>query len=159
MCIRDRVFGGLPDPGAEPDPGPPTPQELSLNRRQATLDLVKNEYTKLLGKLGADDREKLTRHRDMVADLEAQLSTLATIDCVKPTKPADGLPDIEVADIALAQLYTIAMACDLTRVAVLGVQQLTATDIGAPADIDVHQGVAHESNTCLLYTSPSPRDS
>ena len=143
----DRVFGGLPDPGTTPPPGPPTPLELSSKRRKSTLDLVKGEYDKLLGRLGSEDREKLTRHRDMIADLEQQLASLAQITCEKPERPTDGLPRTQVADIALTKLYPLAMACDLTRVAVLGDVQLDAEDIGAPSTIDVHQGVAHESQT------------
>jgi hypothetical protein len=141
----DRVFGGLPDPGEGPPPGPPTPAELSALRRKSTLELVGGEYQKLLDKLGADDREKLKRHRDMILDLEAKIDTLSQIECEKPTYPADGLPDNDVVDITLTQLYPLAMACDLTRVAVLGVGQLAASDIGAPSTIDVHQDAAHPS--------------
>jgi hypothetical protein len=139
----DRVFGVLPDP-TEPA-GPPTPMELSRLRRQATLDLVQGEYTKLLPRLGADDREKLTRHRDMVADLQQQLATLAQITCTKPDRPLSDLPRTQITDIALSTLYAVAMACDLTRVAVLGTVQLDGADIGAPSDKDVHQDIAHEA--------------
>lgn len=139
----DRVFGGLPDPGM--NQGPPTPAELSASRRQHTLDFVKNEYTKLLPKLSKDDRDKLTRHRDMVADLEQQVASLAAAKCVKPMRGAPDQSNTAVADSALATLYASAMACDLTRVAVFSNVQLDATDIGAPADLDVHQGIAHQS--------------
>jgi hypothetical protein len=143
----DRVFGDLPEPGEAPPPGPPTPVELSALRRKNTLALVRGEYDKLLGKVGADDREKLTRHRDMIMDLEAKIVSLAQIECEKPTYPGDGLPNTEVVDITLTQLYPLAMACDLTRVAVLGNVQLDASDIGAPSTIDVHQDAAHASDT------------
>jgi hypothetical protein len=140
----ERVFGALPD---EMTPmGPPTPAELSRQRRANTLGLVEAEYTRLLGRLDADDRAKLTRHRDMVADLERRLGASGSIVCERPAFPESGLSDLEVTDITLQQLFPVAMACDLTRVAVLGTTQLDADEFGAPTDLDVHQDVAHESS-------------
>jgi hypothetical protein len=139
----DRVFGGLPDPGS--DPKPITPEQFSVSRRKETLDLVKNEYTKLFDKLGKDDRDKLTRHRDMIADLQTKIDTLAQISCEKPTYPASGLSDSEVSNITMGEFYPIAMACDLTRVGIYQSGGYSPAEIGAPGTIDVHQDAAHES--------------
>jgi hypothetical protein len=141
----DRVFGKSTTTATATGPLPPA--ELSRKRRASTLDLVKGEYAKVLGRLGAEDRAKLTRHRDMIADLEAQIAGLAQIKCETPSRPATGLSAPQVADITLSRLYAVAMACDLTRVALLGDFQPSAAEIGAPSTLDVHQGVAHVSKT------------
>jgi hypothetical protein len=138
----DRVFGALPSDGPVTAP---TPLERSRARRESTLALVRGEYEQLFSRVSLEDREKLERHRDMIADLERRVGTMASLACERPDSPASGLSDDEVTDSALTQLFPIAMACDLTRVGMLNATQLDASTIGAPSTIDVHQDAAHPS--------------
>jgi hypothetical protein len=140
----DRVFGALPDTGA---PRPPTPLERSRARRASTLSLVEDEYTQVLGRLSLEDRAKLERHRDMVADLERRVGAMGSVMCERPDDPESGLPRATVTDIAMTQLFPMAMACDLTRVGMMNAVDLDAGDIGAPSTIDVHQDAAHPSSS------------
>ena len=139
----DRVFGALPSDDAPMTE--PTPLERSRARRESTLALVRGEYEQLFGRLSLEDRQKLERHRDMIADLERRVGSMASFSCERPGSPESGLPDEEVTDIALTQLFPIAMACDLTRVGMLSAVQLDPGTIGAPSTIDVHQDAAHPS--------------
>lgn len=136
----NRVFG---TGTMAPPTGPATPAELSRLNRQTSLAMVRDQYTALLAKLGAEDRAKLTRHRDMISDLEKQVLALASIKCERPGAPATGLPNTKIGELTLSQLYPTAMACDLTRVAIATGVQLDTADIGAPAGLDVHQDIAH----------------
>lgn len=141
----DRVFGALPPSGGPPPV--PTPMERSRARRESTLSLVRGEYDQLIGRLSLEDQQKLERHRDMITDLESRVGTAAAITCERPDSPASGLSREEVTDIALTQLFPVAMACDLTRVGMLSASQLAPADIGAPSTIDVHQDAAHPSDS------------
>ncbi len=141
----DRVFGALPDPDGAP--AVPTPLERSRMRRESTLALVRGEYDRVAARLSVEDRQKLERHRDMIRDLEARVGTMGAISCERPASPASGLSRQEVTDIALTQLYPLAMACDLTRVGMLSATQLGPDLIGAPSGADVHQDVAHPSDS------------
>ncbi|MGE3630266.1 MAG: DUF1552 domain-containing protein [Sandaracinaceae bacterium] len=137
----DRIFGALPsDPAA-----PPTPLERSRQRRQSTLSLVQGEYEQVLGRLSLEDQQKLQRHRDMIADLERRAGAMGTIMCNRPDRPPSDQSRAEVIRIAMTQLYPLAMACDLTRVGMLFASELSASEIGAPSTIDVHQDAAHPS--------------
>lgn len=138
----DRVFGALPSDGPVTTP---TPIERSRARRESTLALVRGEYEQLFGRVSLEDQQKLERHRDMIADLERRVGAAASLSCERPDDPASGLSTSEVTDIALTQLFPIAMACDLTRVGMLSATQLNAGTIGAPSTIDVHQDAAHPS--------------
>ena len=141
-----RVFDGLSStPTAMP--AKPTGMDLSRARRQVSVEFVRTQYAKTMAKLGADDRAKLSLHRDMLEDLALRVQQEAQIMCTKPTYPAKGSQtDIEIANILMTQLLPVAMACDLTRVGMVGHTQLRAVDIGAPSTLDVHQDIAHEAN-------------
>ena len=139
----DRVFGALPDEGPVTTP---TPIERSRARRESTLALVRGEYEQLFGRVSLEDRDKLERHRDMIADLERRVGSMASLACERPGSPESGLSQAETTDIAMTQLFPIAMACDLTRVGMLNATQLEPADIGAPSTIDVHQDAAHPSD-------------
>lgn len=139
----ERVFGGLPDPT---DPmSRASPLERSRRRRESTLALVEHEYAKVARRLSGDDLDKLRRHRDMIADLERRVVAAEELHCDRPAFPTNSLSPVETADLALTSLIPAAMACDLTRVAVLGAAQLEGHDFGASDDRDVHQAIAHRS--------------
>jgi hypothetical protein len=83
----------------------------------------------------------------MIRDLESRVGTMAALSCERPDSPASGLSTAEVTDIALTQLFPVAMACDLTRVGMLNATQLGTAEIGAPSGLDVHQDVSHPSSS------------
>jgi hypothetical protein len=140
-----RVFDGLSS-GMTTVPAKPTGLDLSRARRQVSVEFVRGQYAKAMAKLGADDRAKLSLHRDMLEDLALRVQSVSQIMCSKPAYPAKGSQsDIEIANILLTQLLPVAMACDLTRVGMVGHTQLRAVDLGAPSTLDVHQDIAHQA--------------
>lgn len=139
-----RVFDGLT--GTTTKPTKPVGLDLSRARRQASVEFVRGQYAKTMAKLGADDRMKLSLHRDMLEDLALRVQSVSQIMCTKPPYPAKGSQtDIEIANIVMTQLLPVAMACDLTRVGQVGHTQLRAVDLGAPSALDVHQDIAHQA--------------
>jgi hypothetical protein len=140
-----RVFDGLSTPATMPA-AKPTGMALSRARRQASVEFVRGQYQKLFTKLGAEDRMKLSLHRDMLEDLALRVQAQAQIMCAKPPYPAKGSQSImEIADIVLTKLFPVAMACDLSRVGLLHHPQLPAAALGAPSTLDVHQDIAHQA--------------
>lgn len=142
-----RVFGSVG--ASQPAPsGPLTGAALSRSRRQASVEHLREQYNRLAGRLGAEDRAKLLLHRDMLADLGKRVAELAQIKCEKPTDyPMRGssLKGKEIANVILTKMFPTAMACDLTRVGLFSHTQLAATDVGAPSGLDVHQSIAHSA--------------
>ena len=127
-----RVFDGLSSGMTTAMPAKPTGMDLSRARRQVSVEFVRGQYAKAMAKLGADDRMKLSLHRDMLEDLALRVQSVSQIMCTKPTYPAKGSQtDIEIANILMTQLLPVAMACDLTRVGQVGYTQLRAVDLGA----------------------------
>jgi hypothetical protein len=140
-----RVFDGLSS-GMTTMPAKPTGLDLSRARRQVSVEFVRGQYAKAMAKLSADDRMKLSLHRDMLEDLALRVQSVSQIMCTKPPYPAKGSQtDIEIANIIMTQLLPVAMACDLTRVGQVGHTQLRAVDLGAPSTLDVHQDIAHQA--------------
>jgi hypothetical protein len=138
-----RVFDGVMSTTTTPTTAP-TGLALSKARRKASVDFVKGQYQKLLARVGAEDRAKLTLHRDMLNDLALRVQAVAELKCEKPAYPPKGSEtSIEIARIVLTKLFPVAMACDLTRVGLLHHPQLRAVDVGAPSTLDVHQDIAH----------------
>jgi hypothetical protein len=61
----------------------------ALKNRRSVLDYVKNDYTDLMGQLGADDRGRLDQHLTNVRDIETRLMRLTA----NPTSAS--CPDIQ----------------------------------------------------------------
>jgi hypothetical protein len=138
-----RVFDGLTST-TMPPAGKPTGLELSRARRQASVEFVRGQYQKVFAKLGAEDRGKLSLHRDMLEDLALRVQAVAQIKCEKPAYPPKGSETImQIAEIVMTKLFPVAMACDLTRVGLQHHPQLPAVALGAPSTLDVHQDIAH----------------
>ncbi len=141
--LFDRIF---PDAGNEEPMGPPTIGTRLRQAQGSMLDMVADEYDRLMPNLSAQDKQKLDLHRDMVRELEQRLSGLAAIDCTAPDRPVHPMhSDPESYNIRVQQfseLLTIAMACDMTRVATVVLPQMPNSAFGAPAG-DVHQDYAH----------------
>jgi len=148
-CSPATAFDRLFPAGAVPNSGPPSEADLIRQARPSVLDLVRDQYANLAPPLGTEDRQRLDQHRALIADLEAQTKGRAMIACTAPTKPTQvgkcsgGEPQPATVG-AFLKLVTAAMACDLTRVAVVDSGQLANADFNAPPG-DVHQDIAHSA--------------
>lgn len=110
-----RMFG---DASVDPDA-----LARKVARRQAVLDAVSDEYRKLRGKLGADDRQKLETHIEAVADIQTRLQKgviefdgeCQPLDLGEPLEPSRVVNMPEIGRLQM-DLLAMAFACDLTRV-------------------------------------------
>lgn len=139
----DRIF---PDAGEDIPMGPPSVGTRLRAAQGGMLDMVADEYDRLMPNLSAEDKVKLDLHRDMIRDLEQRLNGLAAIDCSAPDRPINPMnSDPERYNIHVQQfweLLTVAMACDMSRVGTVVLDQMPNSAFGAPAG-DVHQDYAH----------------
>jgi hypothetical protein len=97
----------------------PTTPELDLVRL-SVLDGVKDQVSRLQGRLGVRDRTRLEQHLDSIRTLEQRLAA-APAECAPGASPQDvadvgGLEQIEEKNRAMVDVLTLALACDLTRV-------------------------------------------
>ncbi|MEM6989370.1 MAG: DUF1552 domain-containing protein [Myxococcota bacterium] len=141
--LFDRLF---PDAGSEEPTGPPTIGTRLRLAQGSMLDMVAGEYERLMPNLSAEDQHKLDLHRDMVRELEARLDGLAALDCTAPERPVNPMhsnpENYNIRVQQFSELLTIALACDMTRVATVTLPQMPNSAFGAPAG-DVHQDYAH----------------
>ncbi|WP_428268474.1 DUF1552 domain-containing protein [Haliangium sp.] len=159
--MYQRLFG---DPSV-------TPEELERQgaRRQAVLDAVSGEYTRLRGRLGGDDRYKLENHLAAIQGIQDRLAkSRISFDGEICARYAQGDPlDVErvpnMPELARLQLDLMAMsfACDVTRVASVMWTQSTAGHVygfinddpayeGLGSEIrEGHHSLAHKSDTDL----------
>ena len=132
----NRVFAGL-----EPDADANATAELSA-WNASILDGVQDDFNRVMGLLGAEDRAKLEAHVALVRETEEGLKQSVTAGCVAPDSvdPTPGYYDDPIADgvsrgasdggdaaittgakvplkgDVMTDLLVTAMACDLTRV-------------------------------------------
>ena len=141
----NRVFGSLSTAAPAPT-GPLRGVDLSRARRQASVEFVRGQYQKLFGRLGSEDRMKLSLHRDMLEDLALRVKALAQVTCTKPATPPKGSEtNVQISNILMTRMFPLAMACDLTRVGMLYHPSPSAAALGAPSTLDVHQDIAHKA--------------
>ncbi|HTA19870.1 MAG TPA: DUF1552 domain-containing protein [Polyangia bacterium] len=107
-------------------------------RRGTVLDAVLADLTKLSATVSAADKIKLDAHATSIRELEKQLLTvgdtmsscrgvtpaapmvsLTPYNCVQDARPATCVGDFATISAAQIQILTLALACDLTRVATL----------------------------------------
>jgi len=105
-------------------------------QRKSVLDSVLRDFQRLQGKVGYDDRQKLERHANTVRDFELSLDkmtpagtfqvpaaapdvSLNPVDCMQDGRPAKCAGDFETLGKAQMDMLTLALTCDLTRVASL----------------------------------------
>lgn len=105
-------------------------------QRKSVLDFVLRDFTRLNGKVGADDRQKLERHANTVRELEKSLEKLGgtlacqvpasaptvsldPVDCMQDGRRAKCYGDFATLGKAQMDLLVLALACDLTRVVTL----------------------------------------
>lgn len=131
------VLGLAPEPS---DQGEPSRADLIDAARASVLDMANEEFSTVLPKLSAADREKLERHRALVRDLEVGVDLVAPSGC-EPSFSAQG----HVID-QFSRITAMAMACDLTRVVTIVTQDIPGNEFGVSPGIDMHQDIAHASD-------------
>lgn len=108
--LYENLFAG--EGGGETGPDP------AAVRRQGLLDLVHEDATRLQGRLGQADRQRLEQYFDSISELEKQLSATPSTGCTVPEAPAAG-GDWHQKSKLFIDLAVLAMACDLTNVVTL----------------------------------------
>jgi len=131
------ILGLAPEPS---EPGEPSREDLIRAARVSALDMAGEEFATVLPKLSSADREKLERHRALVSDLEAGLNLSAPIGC-DPSFSSQG----HIID-QFSRITTMALACDLTRVATIVTQDIPGSEFGLNPGVDMHQDIAHNSD-------------
>ncbi len=128
----DRLFADLPPPGVAKKAW----VAEHARRRRSVLDLVMDDYRRMLGTLGAEDKQRLESHLSSLREIEGRLEIGAGASCQRPrpvdvrgiacTEPDQAARRNDCTDdvfgaIGRAQMdvMTTALACDLTRVATL----------------------------------------
>jgi hypothetical protein len=115
-ALYRRLFGGFT---------PPDPRDPTNDLRVGLLDAVRADGARLRTRLGVADRRRLDAHLDGVAQLEREIRALPpelTTQCTRPDEPGEenreqnGVEPIEAVSRLMADLVTLAFACDLTRV-------------------------------------------
>lgn len=141
---------GLYRPPAAPSPGAPvaeTREDRLRRARGSVLDFVAQEHARMAGSLGAQDRAKLERHRDLIRELEVSFGDA-------PEAPAEGegvamcsptWSELGHRMDQFARVMTLAVSCDLTRVMTYVTPDLAPGEIGLPGSTDIHQDYAHTS--------------
>lgn len=122
------------------------------------LHYVAQRYQALAGRLSGEDRARIDQHQQLVAETGARIRGIAGASCEETmATPPNSYPNkLEMVE-QYARLAAIAFSCDLTRVIVFSVGQLTASEFGAPP-LDVHQEVAHGSGASDPNDPTQPRD-
>jgi len=96
------------------------------------VDQVIAQYQALKGspRLSAEDKLKLDQHINLLAEVEAKLSSTTKMACIKPAEPGslDNNPATDPTDILkkwdlYLDLVTAAITCDRTRIITLGVHK------------------------------------
>ncbi len=136
------VYGSLFDGFMPADEGEQASHDFELRARKSVLSLITEKRERILGKLGAADKQRLERHFDEIRALEMRLAAMppdAGGQCQKPTAPADDLPlgtdnagsgsdtigtntgysNEDLRARLMADLIHMAFVCDITRVATL----------------------------------------
>ena len=131
------ILGLAPVPS---DSGEPTRDDMIRAARASVFDIVTEEFATILPKVSLADREKLERHRSLVRDLEAGVNLAFPVAC-DSSFAAQG----HVID-QFSRITTMALACDLTRVATIVTQNIPGEEFGVDPGIDVHQDIAHASD-------------
>jgi hypothetical protein len=144
----DDVVGLYRPPADAPSaPAAPTREDRLRAARGSVLDFVAQEHARMAGRLGVEDRAKLERHRDLIREIEVSFAET-------PDAPAPGSGAAECSPSwsalghrmdQFARVMTLAVSCDLTRVATYVTPDLAPGEIGLPAATDIHQDYAHTS--------------
>lgn len=130
---------------------------------QSLLDFVRGDVNRLRARLGPFELQKLDQHLDSLRALEKKVNTsLDAKGCPLPSRPLPfprleehngGEPYFDEITNLHIDLLALAMGCDITRFATLGLNDLSYAEnpLGLPADN--HAAVAH---TYAARTPGSP---
>ncbi|HYQ40791.1 MAG TPA: DUF1552 domain-containing protein [Polyangiaceae bacterium] len=122
--VFNDLFAGLM---ADNGSGPPMPDPDAL-----LVDRVVEQYRSLKqsSRLSADDKAKVEQHIGFLAEVEAKLSTVSKLSCVKPADPGslDNNNGTDPTDIKkkwdlFLDLVVAGIACDRTRLVTIGVHK------------------------------------
>ena len=124
LALYARLFGAsFSAPGEERKIDP----RLAL--RRSVLSVIGADAERLKKRLGGQDRVRLEQHMDAVRELEKRLLRLeqdppSFEGCSRPMEPGalpdiEGRPQMHARSAVMADLLTMAYACDLTRVSSL----------------------------------------
>jgi hypothetical protein len=118
--VFDQVFGGAPEPGAEPDPA----IERRRQMKQSILDHVVKDLNRFSMRVGTEDRVKIEAHLQSIRELEAELARMADGPEGEPPVLPQGVntgstENFEATTKMMIDISVAAMAADATRVVVL----------------------------------------
>jgi hypothetical protein len=112
--------------------------------RSSMLDFLRQDITKMRGRLGSADQIRMDAHLQALRELEA------TIDCAAPTEPMEENllespfePAASVNSI-MAELLAVCFACDVTRVASVLFLPL-AGEVTLGVDVPNTDGMTHHN--------------
>jgi hypothetical protein len=136
--------------------GAPLEIEQRVARRQSVLDVVADDYQKLRGRLGGEDREKLHNHLLSVDAIRDRLDK-AVVEFQGACQPLELGPVLDVDKIEnmpvigglQMDLLAMALACDMTRVATLMWTHSTSSAVLSfvdPAIKEGHHALAHKGD-------------
>jgi hypothetical protein len=145
--VFDRLFGG----------GSAAERAKARAQRQSVIDLVREDYKELNGRVGRSDQQKLDEYISSVRDIEARLERAVHMPDVKVpegvARPA-GIPASYEEHIKLmGDLFVLAFQTDVTRVATFVVANEGSNKpyafIGVPEghhDLSHHGGSAEKKS-------------
>jgi hypothetical protein len=136
------VYHSLFDSFTPKDDSQQAQHDFDLRARKSVLSLITEKRERILSKLGAADKARLSAHFDEIRELELRIAAAPPNtgeQCQKPVAPADNLPlgennagsgsdtigtntgysDEDTRARLLADLIHMAFICDITRVATL----------------------------------------
>lgn len=101
-----------------------SPSEMAELRakRLSILDTVDGQFSTLMAKAGAEDRQRLEQHAALVRDLELRLAEepvlgeACVVPGVPPTEPFDDANTMDRISQRQIDLLVMSLACDVTRV-------------------------------------------
>lgn len=143
-AVYSRLFPQGP-PSSTPDPG----AGKAALRRKSILDATLAEYRAVGVPLSTSDRAKLDSHAALIRDLEVRVDLTAgrPNSCSVPSQSTlagpyatqcpkgSGAACLPTAIDAFIQMSVAALACDLTRVITLDMEQFPSSTFGVP---DIH---------------------
>lgn len=127
--VFERLFSaGVPAPVTPANPSPTVNEDFARlrARKKSILDRAMEEYGRLKTTVGASDQMRIGRHMDGIREIERGLEALsgggnaaASASCKAPPVPGAAVIDFQSHTKLHGELLTMALACDITRVASL----------------------------------------
>jgi hypothetical protein len=126
--------------------GTPSVANARRAERRSVLSVVRGELGRLRTELPTVDRARLDQHVESIADLERRVLASGTgVTCTAPARPDATSDNDQIWRLRLqAEIATVALACDLTRVVTLALGKEGGTPSWLPDGVDTHLA-SHES--------------